>query len=215
VFKDWFTTKKERVRLDAFITSFQTSERVLDLGCGKSRYTPYFPNRIGVDRARKIGVDVVGDALHLPLKTASFSLIISTEMLEHVRDPQKAIDEMQRLLKPGGKVVLTTRFTYPIHEAPDDYYRFTRYGLSHLFRNWRDVEIKTDTRPFESIGILFQRSVFQSEFKWPRIVSAFLLVIGKLMGSFDSLVRRQFGDSSRRVAENQILSSGYFVVAVN
>jgi len=190
-----------------------TSERALDLGCGTARYSSYFPNSLALDIQKRKGVHIVADAHSLPFGSSAFSLVISTEMLEHVKDPQHVIDEIQRVLKPGGKLILTTRFLYPIHDAPGDFFRFTKYGLAHLFRSWEGVEITPDTRPFETIGVLFQVMAFQSDFRGSKLVSAACFIAAKLLKKMHGFIVRQYGDYSRTILESEILTSGYYVVA--
>jgi SAM-dependent methyltransferase len=202
-----------RGHLDSFLRAHSTQERVLDLGCGSTRYSVYFPNRIGLDFQRRKGVDIVADAHNLPFERSSFSAVLTTEMLEHVKDPQRVVDEIQRILRPGGKVILTTRFVFPIHDAPFDFYRFTKYGLAHLLRNWVNVEIQCDTTPFEGIGVLFQRMAYQSDFHGSKLVTAGCLLTAQLVRLLDKLVKKQYGDYDRNVIESEIITSGYHVVA--
>ena len=77
--------------------------------------------------------EIVGDAQEMPFADATYSTILCTEVLEHIPDPQKAVDEMYRVLKPGGTLILTTRFLFPVHDAPGDYWRFTPYGPGAFF----------------------------------------------------------------------------------
>lgn len=203
-----------RSKLDPFIASQGTAELVLDLGCANSRYARHFPNRIGIDIIQGRGVDVVGDAHHIPIKSSSFSVVLTTEMLEHVQNPQAVINEIERILKPGGKVILTTRFLFPIHEAPFDFFRFTKYGLKHLFRHWAHVEVKNDTKPFEGLGVLFQRMAFQSDFRGSKMMTFICLLTAQMLRLCDALVKAQYGDYARRVSENEIITNGYHVVAV-
>jgi SAM-dependent methyltransferase len=114
--------------------------RVIDIGCGLQPYRSFLGPRVteyvGVDRAGRFAApDLEGDALELPVPDASFDAAISTQVLEHVTDPQRALREAARVLKPGGILVLTCPGTWPDHETPHDYFRFTRYGLQHLLRN--------------------------------------------------------------------------------
>lgn len=207
-------SKIVRGHLDPFIASLSTKEKILDLGCANSRYARFFPNRIGIDLLLGNGVDIVADAHHLPIKSSAFSMVLTTEMLEHTHDPQAVVNEIERILKPGGKVILTTRFLFPIHEAPYDFFRFTKYGLKHLFRNWAHVEVKHDTRPFEGLGVLFQRMAFQSDFHGARLVTLSCLLIAQILKRCDVLIKSQYGDYHRRVQENEIITNGYHVVAV-
>ncbi|HWM89470.1 MAG TPA: methyltransferase domain-containing protein [Thermoanaerobaculia bacterium] len=67
----------------------------------------------------------------LPFEDASFDSIVSDQVLEHVRgNPQVAIDESFRVLRPGGIAVHTTCFINPIHNVPGDFWRFTPAGLA-------------------------------------------------------------------------------------
>lgn len=205
--------KTVRVRLDELVPRYATDERVLDLGCADSRYAQYFPRRTGLDVVPGRGVQVVADAHSLPFRWDVFSFVLCTEMLEHARDPQRAIDEMRRVLVPGGKVLLTTRFLFPIHEAPKDFFRFTKYGLRHLFRRWTAVEIRADTLPFETLGELLRRIAFQSDLRWGRASVLTLLVAARLLPLGDRLIRKEYGDYARSVGDERVLTSGYHVLA--
>ena len=67
--------------------------------------------------------------------------MLAIEVLEHLYDPQRAIDRIHDVLKPGGVCILSTRFMYRYHPDPQDHYRFTWDSLKHLFRNFRHVEV--------------------------------------------------------------------------
>lgn len=205
--------KTVRVRLDELVPRYATEEPVLDLGCADSRYARYFPRRTGLDVVPGRGVQVVADAHSLPFRRDAFSFVLCTEMLEHARDPQRVIDEMRRVLLPEGKLLLTTRFLFPIHEAPTDYFRFTKYGLRELFRQWTEVEIREDTLPFETLGVLVRRLVLQSDLRLGRASALVLLLAARLLPLGDRLIRREYGDYARSVGESRILTSGYHVAA--
>ena len=166
-----------------------------------------------MDLVRRKGVNVMADAHSLPFSSSSFPVVLSTEMLEHVKEPQRVIDEIQRVLRPGGKIILTTRFVFPIHEAPTDFYRFTKYGLAHLFRNWNNVQIQPDTAPFEGIGVLFQRMADQTDFHGSKLITGACLIAAKLIRMLDRLVKKQYGNYARTTSETEIITSGYFVIA--
>lgn len=79
------------------------------------------------------GVDFVGDVSALPFETDSYDIVLSTQVLEHVQDPERVCAEMARVLKPGGHLFLTTPQSSPIHNEPWNYFNFTHYGLTLLF----------------------------------------------------------------------------------
>src|SRR5882724_5674024 len=214
ILRSGITKKITSRHLERFVASQATNESVLDLGCANSPYAKYFPRRIALDIAKRgdSGLDVVGEAHCLPLRSGSFSMVLATEILEHVREPQQVIDEISRILVPGGRLVLTTRFVFPLHDAPHDFFRFTKYGLKHLFNDWNDVRIIPESNSFESVAILIQRLVFQCDFKGSRLTKMFLLLIAHTFKVLNILIDDQYGDISRRHKEDQVGTSGYYVV---
>jgi len=114
--------------------------RVLDIGCGMQPYR----SMVGADVTEYVGVDregalsrptVVGTAEALPFPDGSFDAVLSTQVLEHLPDPRRALDEAARVLRVGGTLVLTVPGVWPTHEAPHDYWRFTRHGVERLLRD--------------------------------------------------------------------------------
>jgi SAM-dependent methyltransferase len=112
---------------------------MLDVGCGTRRYESIFSDvvddYIGLDwpeiedRARP---DVVGDATKLPLKAACVDVVLATELMEHLPSPHRFLEEVARVLRDDGTLILSVPFMEPIHEEPRDYYRFTPFSLRHL-----------------------------------------------------------------------------------
>lgn len=84
-----------------------------------------------LDRARQ-SVDVFGDGNRLPFQEASLDTVLCTEVLEHLPHPEAAVREMARVLRPGGRLLLTVPFSQPLHELPSDYWRFTPSALRLL-----------------------------------------------------------------------------------
>lgn len=110
--------------------------RMLDIGAGEvDRYACFFKftERVTTDIQQGDNVDVVASADKLPFDDASFDSVVCTQVLEHVPEPQLVVSEMYRILKHGGIVLATIPQTTPLHEEPHDYYRYTRYGIEHLF----------------------------------------------------------------------------------
>jgi len=108
---------------------------VIDVGCGERPYADFFEGahyvglNYGMDDASP---DIVGDAQQLPLESSCADIVFSTQVIEHVPNPEKLVREAFRVLKPRGVLLLTGPFYWPLHEEPHDFYRFTRYGFEHL-----------------------------------------------------------------------------------
>ena len=83
---------------------------------------------VDIDPERK--PDVVASITDLAqFEDESVSHVFCMEVLEHVDQPWKGVEEMRRVLRPGGTVVGSTPFLLGLHDRPYDYYRFTKYGL--------------------------------------------------------------------------------------
>lgn len=81
------------------------------------------------------------DIQRLPFKSERCDGILCVAVLEHVAEPQRAVDEMFRILKPGGILVGFVPFLYPCHGSPSDYWRFTEEGLRFMLRRFDEVEV--------------------------------------------------------------------------
>jgi len=207
------TRKITRDNLDSFLKNHVTNDKTLDIGSGSSLHADYFPNSLGLDIARSRNPDIIGDAHSLPFRDGSFDCILCTEVLEHLREPQKAINEMRRVLRDGGKLILTTRFIFPLHDTPDDFYRFTKYGLRYLLRDWDIIEIREETDTIGSIAVLIQRMALQCRFFLPRS-DLFLHVIAHITKRFGFIIKKEYGVFYEHIPEEKIMTSGYYVVAL-
>jgi SAM-dependent methyltransferase len=115
---------------------------VLDAGCGACSYQGYVLQRasryIGLDRIAAPGrlpPDVLADlGAGLPLPDRSFDTVLCLSVLEHTVRPGYVVTEFARVLRPGGCLVLQVPWQWHVHEAPNDYFRFTPYALRVLCR---------------------------------------------------------------------------------
>lgn len=201
-----------RRNLEKFLAKYATSERVLDLGSGGSSYDRFFPNRVTVDIDSGRSPDIVADAQNLPFSDGEFKFILCTEMLEHVKDPFKVEQEMYRVIERGGTLVLTTRFVYPLHDTPYDYWRFTKYGLQNIFSQWEIVELLGETESFSTIAALLQRISYQSVFVLNKPFKVILLFVIYLFDKINWLIKWEYGDIKRSQEEKQIMPTGYYLV---
>src|SRR5574343_37462 len=207
------TSKITRRNLDEFLKKHATNEKILDIGCGGASDYRFFPNRIAVDIDPARKPDVVGDAHNLPFDDCEFDAVLSTDVMEHLNDPVKAVSEMYRVLKPGGKVIFCTRFIFPIHDSPNDYWRFTKYGLRELFKDFEITEFDADTVNFGTIAILLQRIGYQTKFKFNKISKFIIFTFAKIISGLNSLIKEEYGDIARKNREEGILASGYYLIA--
>ena len=203
--------KLTRVTLDRFIAAHASSLRTLDIGAQNGPYADHFPRRVALDIQRGAGVQIIGDVQALGIRDASVDVVLCTEVLEHVPDPQRAIDEMYRVLVPGGQLLLTTRFLFPIHDAPHDYFRFTKYGLRHLLRRFEITEVQEETDAVGTLAVLLQRLGMQAETLHRTPFRAIWLLWAQVVRPFSFLITKEYGDSRRLRPEQGIMTSGYHV----
>jgi SAM-dependent methyltransferase len=114
---------------------------MLDLGCGLRPYEQLFREKCshywGLDwpvHRDKAKIDIQGNALYIPFLDESIDTVLTTELLEHLPDPQQFMKEILRILRPSGTLILSVPFIEPLHEEPRDYFRFTPYGLRFLLK---------------------------------------------------------------------------------
>lgn len=153
---------------------------VLDAGCGEQP----FRSRIERLGAEYVGLDVVQNAsetvdliapLHsIPLGDGVVDVVLATEVIEHVPDPVQALLELNRVLRPRGRVILTVPFTYPLHEEPHDYSRLTSHAVSALAaRCGFAVEQKaTLGDEFQVIALTLNNLWARLPRQWPRPAAA-------------------------------------------
>ncbi|MEK7177181.1 MAG: class I SAM-dependent methyltransferase [Patescibacteria group bacterium] len=203
--------KITRRNLEEFLKRYATKSRVLDVGSGGSSYQKFFPNRVTVDIDPNREPDVIGDAHALPFKDGEFETVLCTEVLEHVKNPFDVEKEFWRVLKPGGILVLSTRFIFPIHDAPNDFWRFTRYGLKMIFKQWEIIELTDEAATFSTLAVLLQRISFQTRLRANAAIKLFLFVSAWVLDHTNGLVIEEYGDIKKTRKEYNILSSGYYL----
>ena len=124
--------------------------RVLDAGAGEAGHRRYFSTQryCGVDSG--VGdaswdysrLNAVGDLCRLPFAEDVFDAAINIVTLEHVPEPARVVDEIARVLKPGGRLLLIAPHEWEEHQQPHDYFRYTRHGLRYLMERAAFAEIQ-------------------------------------------------------------------------
>ena len=124
---------------------------LLDVGAGHVPYRRYVEEHVNVyhtlDREKRIEeIDFVSDAqdMRSVILDDRYDVVLLLEVLEHVPNPSKVVAEIYRILKPGGTLILSVPHLSRLHEEPYDFYRYTKYGLTHLLEvaNFQQIEVK-------------------------------------------------------------------------
>lgn len=135
---------------DSFLANYvDDAEIVLDIG-NQNKYD--LTNKqfkvMTLDLSDRDSPDIVGDitVVNSHINSKMFDAILCTEVLEHVVDPFAAVQELERILKVGGFLLVTSPLNARIHGPIPDCWRFTEFGLKVIFRDWEIVEFhKLDT----------------------------------------------------------------------
>lgn len=110
--------------------SFHT---IIDLGCGKQPYRQFYEKLsktiIAADIDQNENVSVLLEADRLPFIEESIDLVLFTEVIEHVSNPQLTLKEIARVLRVNGLLIITWPLFYPLHDFPKDFYRLTEFGM--------------------------------------------------------------------------------------
>jgi SAM-dependent methyltransferase len=170
------------------------SGRLLDVGCGSKPYKSLFVVEayIGLDidseLSRKRGVaDYLYDGNKFPFTDSSFDSVLCNQVLEHVFNPDEFLGEIVRVLKPGGKLLLTVPFVWDEHEQPYDYARYSSFGLRALLEK-QGLTILQHKKLGEDASILFQLAnayLFKITQKLPKVIK--LLLTASIMAIINVL----------------------------
>ena len=142
--------------LKEFIASIPADAHVVELGSGNRRLTS---NIINIDLFQFPNVDIIADIARTPLKSASIDYLVLDAVLEHVPEPHKVVDEIFRIMRPGGRIYCLTPFVYPYHGYPYNYFNFSKDALEFLFRNFASCSVEIARGPTSAITHLLSEYV--------------------------------------------------------
>jgi len=125
-------------------------------------YNRYFEeqvskNLVQIDVVPKQYVDVVAMGESVPFPGNSFNLVVISGVIEHTQYPFKVVNEAHRVLKPGGKLYVSSPWVYPFHGG--DNYRFSHEGLKFLCHQFGDLEVGSLNGPLHALGIFLTQLV--------------------------------------------------------
>ncbi len=166
------------------------SGRILDVGCGSKPYRKYF------GASEYIGLEIEGrnkladrhyDGKEFPFKDGEFDSVFTSQVLEHVFNPEGFLREINRVLKDGGVLLLTGPFIWDEHEQPFDYARYSSFGLRHLLES-NGFEIVDHRKSMDDVRVIFQMiNAYIYKKTTTRSARLNLLLILMLMAPFNLL----------------------------
>jgi len=176
------------------IFSSELKGRLLDVGCGSKPYQELFAvdDYIGLDidneasRNRKIA-DYFYDGKTFPFNEDEYDSVLCNQVLEHVFNPDEFLSEIKRVLKPGGRLLLTVPFVWDEHEQPHDYARYSSFGLKALLdkNGFNVIGYKKIGADASTIFQLINAYLYKIFVKWPLPIR--VLTTMSLMSLFNIL----------------------------
>lgn len=136
----------------------------------------------------------------------SVDAVFCLEVLEHVKNPFLAVRETKRILKPGGILVGSTPFLFPIHDSPNDFYRYTEFGINNLFIDFKKSSLVRRNSYLEAIFVCVLRLINIGSFRERLLI---VVIFPVLLLSFLVIVLLNY------VVINDSATTGYFYVFQN
>ncbi len=139
-----FFRNSSRVHLEQFVldasSSLPKNAIMLDAGAGDCVYKEIFKH-VNYESADFCQVDkpyatvtYTCNLTAIPVKDNKYDLVLCSQVLEHLPNPEQVLQELFRVLKPNGRLWMSAPFFYEEHEQPYDFYRYTQFGVSHLVK---------------------------------------------------------------------------------
>ncbi|MDR1764355.1 MAG: class I SAM-dependent methyltransferase [Dysgonamonadaceae bacterium] len=161
--------------------------RLLDFGCGRKPYRSLFDveEYVGVDievsghEQSDISADVFYDGHHLPFDNQSFDCIFASEVFEHLFNLDEILDELNRVLKDDGRMLVTIPFAGNEHEIPYDFGRYTSYGIRKIMEKhgFTIMRLHKSTTYFETVSQSFISYIIDNIFPKNKALRTLLMII--------------------------------------
>lgn len=135
----------------------------LIVGSGTLDYSQYgvvLENVVFSDIVKTKITNILCDVQNMPFKEKSFEWVYSSAVLEHVPNMFQAADEMVRVLKNNGELFCAIPFMQPYHPSPNDYWRVTKEGMRHLFRDLEEIKLTTGSGAVSALLWMNMRFIY-------------------------------------------------------
>jgi len=132
-------------------------------------------------------------------------LITIFEVLEHVRSPEKAVNNIYKILSKDNCCLASVPFIFHLHDEPNDFYRFTEYGLKNIFINFSNLKIKPRNGWLETIFVILIRFIKEKSILM-KFLGLLFIILYFLLYPIIQLIQYFF--------KTKKITTGYFLKAV-
>lgn len=192
--------------------------KILDVGCGTKPYESFFnygdyiglEYDTGIDSEKKTA-DYYYDGKTFPFDSESFDSVICNQVLEHVFEPKEFLSEINRILKPGGKFLITVPFAWDEHEQPYDFARYSSFGIVYLLEK-NGFKILKQRKSVSNIAVIFQLLsgyFYKISYRIKILKWLFMLVIIFPLNFLGIIFGKIFPDNNDLYLDNIILAQKY------
>ena len=172
-----------------FARQLPTGARVLDAGAGEGQYAHHFARQrycavdlaVGDETWDYSRLNALADLTAMPFPNGAFDAALHLVTIEHLREPACALAEIARTLAPGGRLLVAAPQDWEVHQAPHDYFRYTRYGLAYLLEKagLEVIELRPSGGYFRLLArrMLNGLQFFSGGLRWLGFLPAAILVV--------------------------------------
>tara|TARA_B100000945_G_C20312970_1_gene563766 strand:+ start:187 stop:867 length:681 start_codon:yes stop_codon:yes gene_type:complete len=157
-----------------------------------------------LDIYEKYSPDILSDICEYDFTNDKYDVIVIPEVLQAIPTPEKAIDNIFSGLSNNGSLILTVPFIFPIVDRPNDYYRFTKFGLEFLLKEFNNLNIYERNTWIESINVLYARLIMNTD-----VISKLSGLIFILLGYITYPIIFILG----KIIKSDFITTGYNVIA--
>lgn len=200
----FLSSEYAKIPRDSEVLSIGAGGKVNELLEDFSKRLEFQVTSFDIDESLK--PNIVGDICDYDFANRKFDVVVLSEVLEHLHSPHLGLKNIHSILKENGILILTTPFVLPMHERPHDYFRFTRYGLEFLLKDFRSVQIRERNSYFDAIDVLWVR-LLQTALPSARLASC--IIIPVIFG-----IKRPITRLLNRFIRTDAMTTGYVVTAI-
>jgi len=140
IYSDLTSSHSEPKELLSLLKKMPEDAIIINIGSLSKNLQTLHKGIKNLDICKYPNIDFIADVCDLPFKNESLNMVIFKNVLEHVKNPSKALSEINRVLKKDGILYVKIPFLQPFHAVPDDFQRYSECGFKELFKDYEELD---------------------------------------------------------------------------